>query len=149
MQHAHVNKLIKDSKIEYFRDRLDSADAKTMYNTLNSLLNSSVQKLPSCNSNVALSNTFAQYFTNKVPNIRSELDDNIVCSISSAITTCNESIDTSVCNNDSYENSKCTDVMHEFTIVNEEEVRKIMSKLPNKTSPLDPIPTWLMNEKVR
>ena len=62
-QHATVNKLIKDSKIEYFRTTIDNADAKTMYTTLNTLLNSSVQKLPSCDSNVTLSNKFVHYFT--------------------------------------------------------------------------------------
>ena len=36
--------------------------------------------------------------------------------------------------------------MQGFSPVNEEEVKKIISKLPNKTSPLDPIPTWLLKK---
>jgi hypothetical protein len=54
-----VNTLIIDRKTIYFRDTLENANAKTMYKTLNSLLNSSVQKLPSCDSSLVLSNTIA------------------------------------------------------------------------------------------
>ena len=36
--------------------------------------------------------------------------------------------------------------MREFKPVSEDELRKIVSKLPNKTSPLDPIPTWLLKK---
>jgi len=33
-----------------------------------------------------------------------------------------------------------------FDEVSEEEVKNVISKLPNKTSPLDPIPTWLLKQ---
>ena len=36
--------------------------------------------------------------------------------------------------------------MREFTPVSEDELRKIVSKPPNKTSSLDPIPTWLLKK---
>ena len=109
-QHATVNKLIKDSKIEYFRATpIDNADAKTMYNTLNTLLNSSAQKLPSCDSNVTLSNKFVHYVTDKVCDIRSELDAQYtlqskerVCSNSNVLTS---SRGTSLCNHDYGDNS--------------------------------------------
>ena len=42
----------------------------------------------------------------------------------------------------------CEYVLEKFVDVDEEEVRKIIAKLPNKTSPLDPLPTWLLKRCV-
>ena len=125
-----------------------------MYITLNLLLNSSVHKLPACTTNLALSNQFARYFSDKVSNIRSELD--APCN-DDEMTVCVNSCDLSAdvfnnapkcnisCNNST---NNCSKVLDCFSAVTEEEVRKIISKLPNKTSPLDPIPTWLMKQCV-
>ena len=44
--------------------------------------------------------------------------------------------------------SNCVQVLESFANVSEDEVRKIISNLPNKTSPLDPIPTWLLKRCV-
>ena len=42
----------------------------------------------------------------------------------------------------------CEYVLEKFVDVDEEEVRKIIAKLPDKTSPLDPFPTWLLKRCV-
>tara|TARA_B110000881_G_scaffold40031_1_gene32496 strand:+ start:158 stop:3112 length:2955 start_codon:yes stop_codon:yes gene_type:complete len=155
-QNVKVTELIKDAKICYFKETLDKADAKTMYSTLKMLLNSSGKKLPACSSNSDLSNQFARYFTDKVENIRTELDEMCVSAVHS---TTNE-LDKHVCDDvmHNYDNDKInvsdeqgetsmsrfTKVLDCFTAVDEEEVRNIMAKLPNKTSPLDPFPTWLL-----
>ena len=67
-----------------------------------------------------------------------------ICSNSNVLTS---SRGTSLCNHDYGDNSdKDINTMREFTPVSEDELRKIVSKLPNKTSPLDPIPTWLLKK---
>ena len=105
-------------------------------------------------------NNFATFFTEKVSKIRSELDHDhdVQCIVNSNNVT---SFDiNSVCNDLSIECkvnsvSSCTDidnvcnnaqVFETFPLVNETEVRKIMSKITNKTSSLDPFPTWLFKE---
>ena len=132
-----------------------------MYKTVNTLLNSIVQKLPSCTSNVTLGNKFAEYFTNKVSDIRAELDNQYLSqnrdsdfpsdsvNESSRPSVSSSSDNTRVCPVNVTANSKCSHIimiMQGFSPVNEEEVKKIISKLPNKTSPLDPIPTWLLKK---
>ena len=42
----------------------------------------------------------------------------------------------------------CEYVLEKFVDVDEEEVRKIIANLPDKTSPLDPFPTWLLKRCV-
>jgi hypothetical protein len=46
--------------------------------------------------------------------------------------------------NISCHSSISTQVLDCFSVVTEDEVRKVICKLRNKTSPLDPIPTWLL-----
>jgi hypothetical protein len=133
-----------------------------MYSTLNTLLNYSVQKLPACSSNATLSNQFAHYFSDKVSNIRSELDEQCVsqsnvCSVPSENIACSISKVSNIscaslngCNVSSVDkcNVNCTQVLESFANVSDDEVKKLISKLPNKTSPLDPIPTWLLKQCV-
>jgi hypothetical protein len=155
-----------DNKTAYFRDTLENANAKSMYNVLNSLLNSSVQKLPACVSNLDLSNRFACYFTEKVTNIRSELDQ--MCNTQSVNSVSNDillykSTDNNVCINvndmSSIEKTSSCNIscdvtdngvqlLEHFSYVSEEEVRKIIAKLPNKTSSIDPMPTWLLKRSI-
>ena len=46
--------MIKENKTAYFKETLENSNAKTMYDTLNVLLNTSVQKLPASVSNEEL-----------------------------------------------------------------------------------------------
>ena len=143
-QNNKVTELIKNVKRSYFKETLENANAKTMYSTLNMLLNSTGKKLPACSSNTVLSNQFACYFSDKVDNIRSELDEMGVT---------NE-LDNDVCDSTMYKvyKDKCNIsdecVLENFDDVDEEEVRKIIAKLPDKTSPLDSFPTWLLKRCV-
>ena len=73
-QNNKVTKFIKNVKTSYLKETLENANAKTMYSTLN-ILNSTGKKLTACSSNTVLSNQFACYFSDKVDNIRSELDE--------------------------------------------------------------------------
>ena len=59
-------------------------------------------------------------------------------------------LDNNVCDSTMHkvDNHKCNIsdecVLENFNDVDEEEVSKIITKLPDKTSPLDPFPTWLL-----
>ena len=48
VQNTKVTELIKNVKTSYFKETLENANAKTMYGTLNMLLNSTGKKLPAC-----------------------------------------------------------------------------------------------------
>ena len=132
-----VNSLIVSSKIEYYRCVLADADAKTMYRTLNSLLNSSTGALPSCTSNESLSNNFANYFTEKVSKIRSELDGHCVlnninnntslvkCTYN--VCTNNSNVHMPSNNTECNRHDKCNvHVFNTFSPLDEIEVRKII-----------------------
>jgi hypothetical protein len=150
-QNKIVNELIVKSKSDHFKSALVDADAKNMYRTLNSLLNSSNRTLPSRISNETLSNNFATYFSEKVSKIRSELDNQCVDSLTN-ISSCNTCYVSGDFNNVNYvELPDCNvynnvDVFNSFSPVSETEMCKIISKVPNKTSSLDPMPTWLLKE---
>ena len=172
-QNDKVNNMIKENKTAYFKETLENSNAKTMYKTLNVLLNTSVQKLPASVSNVELSNRFASFFTEKVCKIRSELDqtcnsvqsgndgsktselDQTCNTMQSGTNGCKTSVISNVSDNVSsvVNSTKCnilsndyngTQPLQCFSYVNEEEVTKIIANLPNKNSPLDPMPTWLL-----
>jgi hypothetical protein len=149
VQNKIVNDLIVMSKTEYYKNTLAEADSKTMYRTVNSLLNKSNAVLPSTSSNESLSNNFANFFSEKVDKIRSELDSsilNVSCKYNDKCNDiCNDNSQVqfskyTLCNNDQI------DLYDVFTPVDEDEVRKILSKIPNKSSSLDPLPTWLLKK---
>lgn len=143
VQNTRVKQLIVESKISHFKERLENADSKNMFRTLNSLLNFSARKLPACSSNSTLSDNFACFFSNKVSDIRKKLDDescNVQYNVSYNEQMCNS--DFQCCFNDV--DSK----LDYLSFVTEEEVRNIISKLNNKNSPQDPIPTWLLKQNI-
>lgn len=155
-QNKIVHDLIVASKTQYYKDTLNGANTKTIYRTLNSLLNKSSTILPSSSSGKALSNRFADFFTDKIDAIRDVLDKcsvvNVNSNVSHAHDNCNIGSDNSnnvsnepeVCNSSVDGVNMCTN----FTPVDEIEVRKIISKIPSKSSSLDPMPTWLLKECV-
>ena len=73
-----TSKLIQTAKEQYFRDKLHSADSKTMFTTLDKVLNKTVKHLPECDSMTGLCNEFAVFFffffNEKVAVIRNDLD---------------------------------------------------------------------------
>ena len=119
----------------------------------NTSLNKTTAVQPSTSSNVTLSNNFANYFSEKVDKIRSELDSSVL-NVTSSISydNCN---DVCTCTNNSHVqcsksyspcNNDNNEMYNVFTPVDDAEVGKILSKLPNKSSLLDPMPTWLLKK---
>ena len=69
-----VNTMIDNAKKCYIKEQLCTADIKTVFRTVNGLLNNNNKTLPSHDSPQCLSNEFAQYFRDKVKKIYDGLE---------------------------------------------------------------------------
>jgi hypothetical protein len=133
MLHAQRNQLTRvrrQAKITYFSDKISSA---TSPKELASITSGLLQKkkdslLPSTNNDVQLAETFANFFDNKITNIRSRISPPAVSSTTSAVAT--------------------SDIasMTAFLPATEEEIAKVVKSSPCKTSCLDPLPSWLLRQ---
>ena len=104
-----------------------------MFKILNSLLNKGGKVLPVCDDYDKLSNSFADFFQDKIVKTRQSLDG------------LNLEVDTHrQVNVDTPLNENA--VMTKFRPVSEEDVNRIICKLPNKSCFLDVIPTWLLKQ---
>ncbi len=73
-QNSKVVKLITNAKTAYYKEVLEEADSKSMYQTVNQLLNKGKCSKPICESPQILANDFADFFVSKVAKIREGLD---------------------------------------------------------------------------
>ena len=69
------NDMLVTAKTEYFIDKLASTDPKGMFATVNTLLNKASTILPDNVSPKQLSDDFADFFSNKIKNIRKNMDN--------------------------------------------------------------------------
>ena len=125
--------LLKLPKKEYFKDKLASCSNKDVYHIINSLLNKKMHHLPFYDSAALLSSQFSKYFVDKIKNIRDELDNYNVISMDKF--------------NDDNSNEGIT-ALEILRPVSQNELLKIITRSPNKSSRLDPIPTWLLRENI-
>ncbi len=130
-QKSLVNQLISKAKIEYYKIKLQFSNVKGIFQTVNALLNKNVKRLPTGLSTQMLSNTFVNFFKDKVDKIRRSLD-----AMSSSDVDVN--LDVATCNTS----------FQSFSQVSEQEVLKIVNESPCKTCKLDSVPTWLMKAHV-
>ena len=72
----NTDQVIEAAKASYYKTKLKDADSKTVYSTINALLNKNQKILPSGNSNTALGNRFVRYFVERIDTLRSFLDSN-------------------------------------------------------------------------
>eukprot|EP00057_Strongylocentrotus_purpuratus_P011777 XP_011666251.1 PREDICTED: uncharacterized protein LOC100889372 [Strongylocentrotus purpuratus] len=98
-----------------------------MYRELKHLLNKSKRFLPDADSSVELASTFCTFFSEKIRDLRRCIDD---------------------LNVDELDNPNGMAISApsfvEFQLVTSEEVQRLIKRSPNKTCPLDPLPTWLL-----
>jgi hypothetical protein len=121
------NELIKEAQCEHYRDKVKSCDQHTLFKVIDDLTNPSKSlTLPSHEDKKDLANSFSNYFTSKIEKIRLDL--------SGPNTTMGVDEDQQV----------CPTSFSTFSAVTESEVSKLIKKAPNKSSSLDPIPTWLL-----
>ena len=106
---------------------------KGVFQTVNTLLNKNIIRLPTGFSTKVLCDKFVTFFRNKVLKIRQSLDEET------------HSIDDSV-NNEHVDTNVCMSRFDQFSQVSEQGVCKLISGMPSKTCKLDCVPTWLMKE---
>ena len=131
-----TNRLINSAKEEYFKEKLDGSDSKSMYGILSKLLNSNVKHLPDCNSTTDMCNSFANFFNDKVIQIRKTLDDN-----SDSKLECDGS------NEGDIVNRAITPLML-FNNVTIDDVCNTIMSTPSKSCTLDVLPMWLLKENI-
>lgn len=114
---------LHSAKVTYYRDKIASCknDQKKLFDIVKSLTKIS----PDHSRSNLTANGFSDYFTTKINNIRSELDSH-----SNSLT------------NDIF-NAVDLEPLTSFTSLSTENIQQLLMKAPNKSSTLDPIPTWL------
>ena len=133
------NDMLVTAKTEYFIDKLASTDPKGMFATVNTLLNKASTILPDNVSPKQLSDDFADFFSNKIKNIRKNMDNG---NDSSANICSRDSISESTLSGDSLPK------FDQFTSVSEDCVLELIQKMPSKSCILDPLPTWLLKDNI-
>jgi hypothetical protein len=75
-QRNHITKLIQESKTEYFSANINDAhDQKELFNLTNKLMHKvKCTKLPTHTSDEELANRFADFFTDKISRIRTDIE---------------------------------------------------------------------------
>ena len=124
-----VNTLITHSKKKYYNNKVDSAsgDQKSLFKIVNNMFhNVSEPQLPSHDSLDELVNRFANFFVTKINTIREDI----------------QNTDTAIDIDNEMKFDKIP--LMSFEPTNHEEVRKLIKEAPNKSSTIDPIPTWLV-----
>ena len=61
-----LTNIVQCAKESYYKDILETVDSRSMYSTLNTLLNKTTRQFPDTDSAPDLCNSFARYFTQKV-----------------------------------------------------------------------------------
>ena len=110
-----------------------TADSKTMFETLDKLLNKTVKLLPECDSMTGLCNEFAGFFNEKVAVIRNDLDMTSAsrCPSVACIEYCKG-------------HTNIDEVITQFNEVTVEDVCKIIRSMPSKSCQMDTMPVeWL------
>ena len=123
--------MIENSKKSYIKNKLEGADVKTVYRTVNGLLNNGPKILPTHDSIQCLSDDFALFFKEKVDKIQNGLE------IERSQVDCS-SVD-NLC-----KKTSVTCKLSEFEQLTEDEVTKLINGFAAKTCMLDPIPTWFL-----
>ena len=128
-----VSKLIHQARQQYYNGLIleHASDQKALFQVIDKLLNKKRDSpLPSHDSAVALAEKFAEYFTEKVEKIRSNLGG-----ISDTDTVAAPA---------EQPNANLTS----FNTVIEDEVRKCIMNSATKSCSLDVIPTWLLKKSL-
>lgn len=124
-----VNTMIENAKKVYLQGKLKDADSKSMFRTVNSLLNNNNKILPSHDSLPTLCDNFATFFKEKVDKIQEGLEQqrNSVNELSVNVYQSHVS---------------CT--LSEFDQVSVDDVMKIINGFAAKHCILDSVPTWFL-----
>ena len=130
--HEHDEAIIKVgtavccAKTEYLKQSLSASSPKDMFRSINMLLNRKDRVLPDTSSSAGLANAFCRYFTKKIKNIRTLIDN------------------LNLATDGTSETLSCSHELSRFRALTENEVMELVKRSTSKSSPADPIPTWLV-----
>ena len=133
-----VNKLILDTKTNFYNGKIESAqgDQKELFKVINNVFhNRPEQPLPSHNSIDELTNAFSNFYVTKIEKIRTEI---ITAETHSNCNNIDILLDSEYC--------QVRKPLSDFVPASEDEIRNIIAKSPSKSCILDPIPTWLLKK---
>ena len=122
---------ITKAKQSFFTEKLTGANNKTVFQTVNRLLNNESKPLPAYDSPKELCDKFAKFFINKILKIRQGIESSL--SVSSPHPSPSPSCPSA---------SSFT----EFSCVTEDDLQRVISRSSNASCQLDPEPTWLLKE---
>ena len=114
------------AKTEYLKQSLSASSPKDMFRSINMLLNRKDRVLPDTSSSAGLANAFCRYFTKKIKNIRTLIDN------------------LNLATDGTSETLSCSHELSRFRALTENEVMELVKRSTSKSSPADPIPTWLV-----
>jgi hypothetical protein len=129
----YLNNLLKRLKSEDLSKKIETnkGNSKALFKIINASLNRKQNSpLPNHRNDSDLANEFAAFFEQKINKLRTKLDDVIP-----------------VTDSDDRANTDQPDTnvkLCEFRCLSEDEVRKLIHKMPTKHCELDPLPTWLV-----
>ena len=128
---SKVVDIVENARTNYLLSQISNCtDSKSLHKTSDKLLGKTHETiLPTDLSDIEIPNSFSNFFSSKIKNIRSDLDIN------------DDQIDPLFADS-SYNSS----TFESFCSVTQEEVRHTIMQSAKKTCPLDPIPTYLLIE---
>ena len=125
-----TTELAHKKKCKHYNDRLDGANNKVLYSTINKLLDNEKDViLPVTKSDADLANSFLNYFTEKVEIIRSTFRNDPEATITNTP-------------------FKAQGKLAVFNSVTEDDIRQIVLSFGIKCSPEDPIPADVLKTNV-
>ena len=119
-----VAQLLTSAKTKYYTTKVEECrgDQKALSRLTNNLFKKQMTQLPSAESNIVLANTFGNFFSDKISNIRSSINNTHPDQTLLPLTTIKFS---------------------ELRLTNSAEIRNVIKSCNNSSCQLDPIPTWL------
>ncbi len=128
-----MDAILDKTRSKFYQQKIaeNASDQKELFKVVNNLTHKKdAPKLPSRNSIDELAEEFANFFTDKIVKIKSDLESLRQHQQQSS-------------NNDVYSGRH---ILEEFTPATTDEVRKIILKSKSTTCQLDVMPTWLLKE---
>jgi len=127
---AEVRSMFNKAKSIYFSNKIDECgnDQKAIFKVLDTILHKKTEKaLPPHTDPKQLAETFSVFFVSKIKKIRDTFEP------------------TQLIENEAFTGIKLLN----FEPTTEEEVTKIIMSSATKSSPLDPMPTWLLKSNIK
>ena len=141
------NAAIQNSRKNYIKEKIISQkdNPKELYKTINGLMtHDENQHLPLHSNSTELANRFMSFFDNKITDIRSSLDVDMLAPASQNQE--NRPLSDDVEERPHLLNRSCGSGMADFIPASQEEVDTLVRQSPNKTCSLDPVPTWIIKK---